>query len=445
MRAMSIGRQHAIDSCPKTYSKVVREYLAWGKAQGGKRGMPWCKHLAIHRKRMLGWWQQQLHARRLGDLDDCLPKVEEALRQLGSRGLAGKTLHSYGQALKTFCNWCLKRKYLVENPLRELAPFDCTPRTIRRALTIEEIRRLLEAAPEHRRLLYEVAFTTGLRAGELRALSVHHLDVEHSCLRLDAAWTKNRRSGFQPLPAGLTERLARFARKRLARKYYREFPRGRGWKAIPPRQPLLYVQLHTDRAIVLDLKHAGIPVKTAEGKVDFHACRVAYINLVLDSGASVKEAQVLARHSTPVMTMNVYGRTRDCRLTELAEKVGAKVFGSLEGRANQKEQELGSEEAQAKEPRGRGQVAEACLQQLPKEGIPAALRHLSSLPSDTFLGEQDLALFFGKSVEIIRQAGTCGDLPHPLIVLGQPVWSAGMIVEHVRRRASAADDACDLA
>jgi hypothetical protein len=30
------------------------------------------------------------------------------------------------------------------------------------------------------------------------------------------------------------------------------------------------------------------------GKLDFHACRVAYINLVIESGVSVKEAQTLA-------------------------------------------------------------------------------------------------------------------------------------------------------
>jgi hypothetical protein len=35
---------------------------------------------------------------------------------------------------------------------------------------------------------------------------------------------------------------------------------------------------------------------------------VAYINFVIESGVSIKEAQALARHATPQLTLNVYGR-----------------------------------------------------------------------------------------------------------------------------------------
>ena len=74
-----------------------------------------------------------------------------------------------------------------------------------------------------------------------------------------------------------------------------------------------------------DFKAADIPKSTPEGKIDFHAFRVAYINSVIESGATVKEAQVLARHSTPNLTINIYGRTRRDRLTELTERVGASL------------------------------------------------------------------------------------------------------------------------
>jgi hypothetical protein len=41
---------------------------------------------------------------------------------------------------------------------------------------------------------------------------------------------------------------------------------------------------------------------------DFHSLRVLFISRVVASGASVKEAQTLARHSTPLLTMNTYSR-----------------------------------------------------------------------------------------------------------------------------------------
>jgi len=96
------------------------------------------------------------------------------------------------------------------------------------------------------------------------------------------------------------------------------------WKRVPTH-PLLYIPRDPARELDKALKAAAIPKYTREGKVDFHALRLAYINFVLESGASVKEAQALARHATPAMTMNVYGRTRNERLVQTVERVGKMV------------------------------------------------------------------------------------------------------------------------
>ena len=75
------------------------------------------------------------------------------------------------------------------------------------------------------------------------------------------------------------------------------------------------------------MKAAGIPKHIpGEGKVDFHGCRVAYVSFVLQAGATVKEAQSLARHTTPGLTMNTYGRTRRDRLAGIAEAVGSSIL-----------------------------------------------------------------------------------------------------------------------
>jgi len=70
------------------------------------------------------------------------------------------------------------------------------------------------------------------------------------------------------------------------------------------------------------LGKAGIPKMAAGGKVDFHSLRVSFVTNVIEAGASVKEAQVLARHSTPTLTLNVYARTRPERLVGVADAIG---------------------------------------------------------------------------------------------------------------------------
>src|SRR5262249_47378802 len=47
----------------------------------------------------------------------------------------------------------------------------------------------------------------------------------------------------------------------------------------------------------------------ASGKVaDFHGLRVSYVTALVKGGASLKVAQELARHSTPVLTLNTYSK-----------------------------------------------------------------------------------------------------------------------------------------
>ncbi len=169
----------------------------------------------------------------------------------------------------------------------------------------------MAAAPPDRKLVYGLACVTGLRSKELSSLTIGHVDFARGGLVLEATWTKNRKPCFQPLPSTLSV-------------FLKEMCNG-----IPKDVPPLRVPSHPARSLDMDLKEAGIPKWTDEGKVDFHSLRNAFTTLVIDSGANVKEAQSLLRHSTPELTMNVYARARSGRLGELADRVGERLgYGS---------------------------------------------------------------------------------------------------------------------
>lgn len=272
------------------------------------------------------WWEHTLDLQLLKDLNGCLPRVELALGDLQAQGLLGKTLGQYAESIAAFCYWCVDRDYLANYPLRKLKSFDTTPLTHRRSLAPDEVARLLKAAPYERRLLYEVAMCTGLRANELRSLTVHDLDINRSCLRLDSSWTKNRKSGDQPIPRELTCRLSEFASQDAASGLYLHNYRRRD-AGTPPSEPLLYIHSDPSKSFTMDLQRANIPKTTPEGKLDFHAMRTTYATLVVESGANLKEAQTLLRHSSPQLTMNVYARVRKGRLGEVAESVGRLMVG----------------------------------------------------------------------------------------------------------------------
>ena len=327
-RQIRLGYRPAPTSADKhlamTFADATAEYIAWGKAQGGRGGRAWSTKHAQNIETKLTDWQRELGLDTLADLHDgILAKVEGVLRDFAAKGRAAKTMENRVEPLRGFCRWAVKRGFLADDPLRIRTRYDVTPRETRRALTEDEIKRLLTAASDGwRRLVYEVALCSGLRAGELRSLRRTDLDTERGGFVLSAAWTKNRRDGFQPLPAALVKKLADFAASGEADRLYRQYPPR---QRETPTEPLLYLPDNTSRMFALDREKAGIPKQAFGGRVDFHALRVWYVTGVLEVGAGLKEAQTLARHATPGLTLNVYGRARDARLAALAELLGETV------------------------------------------------------------------------------------------------------------------------
>jgi len=309
------------------FAKIKKEYMAWGNAQGGRGGLPWSHSHKRNRQRHLSWWEETLNLKLMGDLEGCLSRAEKSLRSLQDKGRSGKTIGNYAEALGSFCNWCLQRDYLSNHPLKNLRALDTTPVTKRRALTKTEIMRILAVCEDHEHILLETALASGLRANELRNLTRNHLDMQQNGLILDKVWTKNRKSGFQPLPRQLMEKLDKFSIHEGAIKQYRKHFQRKDAKLIIPNHPLLFVPTHMSRMLDRLLGLAGILKETPEGKVDFHALRVAFVTLIIESGSTAIEAQTLARHATPQLTMNVYARARNERLSAIVENVSSTLFG----------------------------------------------------------------------------------------------------------------------
>lgn len=324
---------------PRPFQEVCDEYLAWGMAQGGHHGRPWSSTHNRQKRNKLAFWKDRLGLSMLSDLVGSLARVEAVLRDLKNNGRSGKTVSNYAEVIASFCDWSVEREYLAEDPLKRLKKFDTTPQTQRRALTADEIVRLLTVAPPQRRLLYEVALASGLRVRELRLLVVSDFDLFACGLRLRPEVTKNRKAGFQPLPGWLTQKLA----EHIA--------------CLEMDDRLLRVPSNPASSMHRDCRKAGILRWTAEGKIDFHSLRTTYATMVIEAGASVKEAQTLARHSTPGLTLNVYARSRSERLNELAESVGTVIQGQSANCPADVQQRQGSDSNASQPPLNEGVTA----------------------------------------------------------------------------------------
>jgi integrase len=142
-----------------------------------------------------------------------------------------------------------------------------------------------------RSMMYALALTTGLRAGELQSLTRASFMVsgDKPHVIVEAAYSKHRRRDEVPLRSD----VAGYVRAYLAET-------GRDVKLF--RRPAS----NGTRALRVDLEAAGIEY-CVDGKfADFHSQRHTFVSNLFDSGATPKEAQTLARHQDPRLTLGRY-------------------------------------------------------------------------------------------------------------------------------------------
>ncbi len=218
-------------------------------------------------------------------------------RQMGGtkekKPIAVSTLNSFLKMARAFVHWLVLRGRLSSDPLAILKKADeskAEKRRARRALSGDEIIRLLDAAPADRSFAYKFFILSGLRRGEAKQLRVGdlHLAATLPFIQLRTEQTKNGKADTIPVHPELLEGL----RERTATK----LPAAKVFASIPAM-----------RTLMNDLLAAKVPfVNDTNQRVDLHAQRHTYCTLIAKSGISMKTAQTLMRHGDPRLTMNVY-------------------------------------------------------------------------------------------------------------------------------------------
>jgi integrase len=298
--------------------------------------------------------------------------LERWLGQRRREGMAGRTANTYLAAARAFATWCVEGGRLQADPFIRLRKADehSDPRHQRRALTEEEVGRLLTVAclrplaeygrlPERvtpaptenkrsnwrraqltydsirvaaergraalagsprfiellerrgreRALIYRTLLLTGLRKGELASITIGQLELDSrpAVLHLAAADEKSRRGTAIPLRDDLAAGIREFLGNRAAIP----FKVGRTMREtrmeLDTAAPLFEVPNALWRILNRDLAAAGIQKRDARGRViDVHAMRHTFGTYLCRAGVPLRTAQAAMRHSDPKLTANVY-------------------------------------------------------------------------------------------------------------------------------------------
>ena len=298
--------------------------LAWGLVDSRKwsvnLGKPLAEHLADYVEALRADNRKESHVKATAAeirfiLDGCgfkaptdieAHKVKVFLAKgRGPAGYGQRSFNAYLIAFKGFCNWLWRQGRAVGvNSMADCERIEQTEfRKRRRPLTDDEVNRLLAATengPRRRKvdgheraLIYRLALQSGLRAGEIRSLTVvaFNFTVAPAIVHIEACNAKGKKSD----DLILIPETARAIQAHLAGKG----PQDRAFRMPVPQ--------NVTKMLKGDLEAAEIPYTDASGRdADFHALRHTFITNLARAGVHPVVAQKLARHSDIQLTMRFY-------------------------------------------------------------------------------------------------------------------------------------------
>jgi integrase len=204
----------------------------------------------------------------------------------------------------------------------------------------------LDRDGRERALLYAVLVTTGLRKGELAALTVGDvlLDDEQPVVVLPGADAKNGQRATLPLRADVAAELRAWIDEK-AEAVCRQRVGVAGVVRGIDDAPLFNVPAGLVRILDRDLDAAGIAKCDDRGHtVDVHALRHTFATHLVAAGVAPRTAQAALRHSSLELTMQLY---TDPRLLDVAGALAALPALPTAGATPEAARATGTDDARA--------------------------------------------------------------------------------------------------
>src|SRR5919108_4823433 len=225
---------------------------------------------------------------------------------LSDRKAVAATVGRKLAALRAFYRALREHAVVPQNPA-DLIPAPKRPRNLPRVLRPDEMAAVLDRIPASTpleirdRALFEVAYSSGLRAEELVTLDVLSVDFDAEELRVEGKGQKTR-----IVPAGEP------ALRALARYLERARPALRGGDG----ETALFLSKSGRRLSTSDVRRrlrAWTRHAEVQGGVSPHTLRHSFATHLLEGGADLRAIQELLGHAS-ISTTQIYTRVESARL-----------------------------------------------------------------------------------------------------------------------------------
>ena len=190
------------------------------------------------------------------------------------------TLNKDIRNLKTFINWCKKKRY-INNEI-EIGELKEDERPVK-SLNDAQVKKLLAAAESYVAMKMRIllALGTGLRRGDIDSLKVFDIDFEKNSIATTSRKTR-KSMGSRPVSVEVMAELSKYV------------------CSLDVKQEKLFKYIFSHRKWHKICQNAGLK------NLKFHDLRKTFGSLLAQNGVSTAVTQRLLEHSSPNLTNKVY-------------------------------------------------------------------------------------------------------------------------------------------
>ncbi|GAB6091398.1 tyrosine-type recombinase/integrase [Spirochaeta dissipatitropha] len=235
--------------------------------------------------------------------------IEKFRDTLMQKGLSPSTVNHILLALGIVLKWAEHREYIFKAPHIDKVYGEKKSKTILTSLQVKQLFSLPDW-PEDHLVINMLAYATGMRLGEIRALMRRyvHINPDRSYIEVAHSWdrttglktTKSGKSRIVPLPSKASVRLLS-----LMQKSANTAPDALVFPGRIPGQPL--DQKAVQKILYKQLQKIGIPEDVRkERSITFHSARHFFNSQLVNANIPMLKVQALTGHQSDQMTEAYY-------------------------------------------------------------------------------------------------------------------------------------------
>lgn len=320
-KAVKLDAQLAADAYqspppPTAVEQAVADYIAFLRVEGRARRTIVRYQCELNNLRD---FLKSLHVSRLSQISPT--HFDKFRAHCKGMGHGPRTLWHESVVVKQWFKWCHRRRLVAENTI---ADYKITKPILepRGGPSLEQIDKVLQLAPNLRKLELATLAFTGMRSGELQRLLPEDVDLKHGWIKIvsrEGGETKTRRSRLVPIHPRLRAMLDTLPKTKRAWFFTAQpserYPGGEHW--------INTKRLNEDFAKLL--VRLGMPVGRKTLGFTIHSLRHFFETFCVNAGIPQRVIDTWLGHSSDRSMASIYYRLSEADSKAFMDKV---PFGS---------------------------------------------------------------------------------------------------------------------